>query len=538
MAIVRRFTKYPTLDELANIESVVIVDLAGPAPLTTIGSRVCCIVGEFLKGPYIPTRPSSIGDLIDQFGSFSSVIPHAAIANRAQGNGFLALARKKFATNGLIIQRVDLRAASAASGVAGTGQLTSLTFGGTPTPSTQDFVLPAGFRFSDQAGALATKIVCLAEDVTVPKGSTMPYVVSGVDVFFNTGVDATAAGLDAIDTVFDTMATFGFPTTMTLAVVAPDLYIPGTVVVTSSVDAAYAAAILKTLPNEEPANTINVIWSAMQSTAIATNLDANEVDSSASGPGRMAVLRCASQVAKPANNAAAEAAFGAGNRDARNIWVYPHVRVNPQLTDVITGAQTADTDFPQSGLDGFMASILSTQNPEQNPGEPGQDVLQSILSLETPTLGTFTLADYINFRTFGMAVLRKDPSSGWEFQSGVTSDVTDAAKSEIKRQRMADYLNDNFAAIAAKYNKKLASSDRRDCLLAEYTRFLENLKSSNNPAGQRIEDFAVDIDGGNTQTLMDAGIFVDRIDVKMLQDMRTIVIQSTCGETVTIQVAS
>jgi hypothetical protein len=536
MALFRRFTSFPGIEVLDDIEAVNVVDLTGPAPITALGSGTACIVGEFLKGSYDPTVVTTTQDLLSVYGGYSAVIPHSSLSNRALSNGFLALARKQFSR--LVIQRVDMRAADAASGVAGTGDI-SLTFSGTPTPTMQDFVLPAGFRFADAAGGAATVIVALADDVTVPKGTALPFVVPGVKVFFVQGTVAT--GATAIDTVFDSIATFGFPSTMALAVTQTDatIAIPAAATVTGALDTQYLAAIDKTLPSVEPTTEINIIWAAHESSLIRDRLKSNAVDASAVSRGRMAVLRAAAGTAKPTSNAAAETAFGAGNRTARAIWTYPHVQFNPQVQDSITGALT--TAFPAVGLDSFMASILSTLAPERNPGEPSIEVLQNIIGFETPTPTGFPMlqADYINFRAFGMAVLRKDQATGFEFQSGVTSvnPTSEPTKTEIKRQRMADFINDSLSVIASRYTKTLATRERRDAILGEYNRFLADLKSTNNPAAQRIVDFAIDTKNGNTPQLNGLGIFVDRIDVQLLQDQRALVIQSTIGETVQIQVA-
>ena len=103
---------------------------------------------------------------------------------------------------------------------------------------------------------------------------------------------------------------------------------------------------------------------------------------------------------------------------------------------------------------------------------------------------------------------------------------------------MADFINDNLAAVAERYVKTLATRERREALLGEYFRFLDGLRSRTNPAAQRIEDFSIDTSRGNTTALNNAGIFVDIINVRLLQDQRVLVIQSTIGETVEIAAAA
>lgn len=550
MAIVRRWGFNPGAGVLGNVESVNIIDLSGPSPITSAGVDVACLVGEFLKGPFTPREVSGSGDLLSTYGGYSSVVPHADVTNRADGNGLVALARKKFAR--LVISRVDTRAVTAASG-ATVATITLRVVNAGVSSLAQDLVLPAGFRLSD--AAVATRIVCLAQDYTVPRGSDLTgagFAITTVEVFFATGVSATAAGANAIDTALDSPVTFGFPTSTTLTVNtgAVDLFIPAAVSAQDMLSNRYLTAIDRTLPGDAPTNEITIIWSA-RSTGSAGSVDSirdrlrtNAVDSSASARGRRAILRAQPGTAKPTSNATAETAFGSGNRSRRCEWVYPHVRFNPVLTDVITFLDTTDTTFPAVGADSFMASILATLPPENNPGEPALDVLQNILGYEidgsgnNPTGFPLVVADFINFRTFGMAVLRRDQASGWEFQSGITSvnPAVDAAGTEAKRTHMADFINDSLAAIAARFSKKLATTERRAALLGEYDRFLSSLRSRNNAALQRVTDYRIDGAAGNTVALNTAGIYVDLVLVQLLNDMRSLVIQSTIGETVNVTV--
>lgn len=120
-SFLRRFTFDPGNDVLLDIESVNILDLEPPAPLTGIGTGAVVIVGEFEDGPYaVPTEVTGADDLLSNFGSFgylygglvgnnpcarSRKADSAIVAEPWNGNGFVQLSGKKFAR--LIVTRVN-----------------------------------------------------------------------------------------------------------------------------------------------------------------------------------------------------------------------------------------------------------------------------------------------------------------------------------------------------------------------------------------------------------------------------------------------
>lgn len=118
---VRRFMFDPGNDVLLEIESVNILDLDPPAPITGIGVGTIILVGEFENGPYAtPTEVVGASDLLANFGSlgylYGGVVGNnpcararkadsALVAEPWNGNGFVQLSGKKFAR--LIICRVN-----------------------------------------------------------------------------------------------------------------------------------------------------------------------------------------------------------------------------------------------------------------------------------------------------------------------------------------------------------------------------------------------------------------------------------------------
>lgn len=118
---VRRFTYVPTLEVIREIEGLVIVDLAPPAPATGAGTGSVLLVGEFEDG-YFATQEEANGsvevfgspDYVYKFGSFgytyagvkaSNPSARKALGECWNGNGFLKSWRLRCSR--LMIARVD-----------------------------------------------------------------------------------------------------------------------------------------------------------------------------------------------------------------------------------------------------------------------------------------------------------------------------------------------------------------------------------------------------------------------------------------------
>ena len=130
-AFIRRFTSFPNLDQLTDIEAVNIIDLTPPASFVGVGSGTLLQVGEFEDGPFAAggdaaeyVNPTGInapilecysdtdrGRKYGGFGYTYGTQPYqnpSARRHGAQdwnGNGFLAL--KYLRTQRLLVARVD-----------------------------------------------------------------------------------------------------------------------------------------------------------------------------------------------------------------------------------------------------------------------------------------------------------------------------------------------------------------------------------------------------------------------------------------------
>jgi len=131
---VRRFTEFPTVEVLSEIEAVDIIDLAPPSPTTGIGTGTLLCVGEFEDGPFAAGGDAAefVGDLgvqevfssqdmLNRFGGFGftyGTVPSNNPCGRKHllelwnGSGFLKL--KFCKPRRLILGRVDTSVGSVA----------------------------------------------------------------------------------------------------------------------------------------------------------------------------------------------------------------------------------------------------------------------------------------------------------------------------------------------------------------------------------------------------------------------------------------
>jgi len=566
---VRRFTSFPTIDVIQQIEGVVIVDLTPAGTFTGIAQGTLGLVGEWQKG-YFNTPTEVFGDqsIRSNFGTFvPSVIDSlAATVNRfSKGNAFCWLKDKKFAR--LILVRPNL---TLSAGV-------TITLGGTlpgsatVVPPGRTIVLAAGTRIVDPAAP--THEFALAQDIVWGPGTdlggsgstawpsaggnpllaplTTP-IVTGVPVYSTQGVAGTSTDVTLVNAQdllqFSGIGTGGQYPSLTVAVVNPATLTP---LNSTQVDNAYLAAITSTLPGNDPAGAIQVIASARESANIRAALLQNAITSAQSGLGRIALLRPPIGTVQGSSSgqlyASTDPGVGAYRSD-RAIMCYPHfvqriTDIADQFpSDVVSTAFNAQPGQVLIGADAAMASILSQLPSEANPGQ-ATGLIEYINDLEpgltTPNAATkFVMDDYIAMKRNGVAGLRRDSRiAQWVFESGVTTvdPTVNEVEAPVSRRRFADEVEDSLAAIALIYSKKVATQDRKDTFLGEAFNYLDSLESPDQPALQRIEDFSIDSKSGNSKQLNGLGIYVIITTVRQLGTMDDIVVQATIGPTVTVQ---
>lgn len=560
----RRFTAFPPLSVIDDIEGVVVVDLIPSGVFVGRDTGTVCLVGEWPKGPFnTPTLVEGDATIRDTFGGFSLSLrdPLAPTVNPySKGCAYTWLKGKTFRR--LVLVRVDMTLAE--------GVKIQLT--GTPTPLASDVRIPAGTRVRN-SGAV-TQEFALAQDVVFASGTDLTAAtatafdatnlsrtystrtVSGIPVYSVQGVSEGAVGqVNQVDSTDLFRAGIGAGTALPSIVVAVATgALDGaganaaalTVINSATIDTRYGNAITASLPGSTDTDNIEIIAAARQSQSIRTALATNARDSSAISTGRVALIRPAIGTLPAAATGAGDPGVGA-NRSDRAFYCYPHFEQNiPEIAE-LDGAAAISSPNILLGADSAMATLLSNLPPENNPGQSTQEfvsggLLNFIRKLEDGLTTTgqptkFTLTNYTAFKAAGVAALRRDPRlSEWVFQSGVTSVDPASFPSLVpmKRRRMADFLQDSLASIALSYNKQPNTSERYDSLVGDLASFLDLMLSAANPAAQRIAAYGIDSRGGNTVLLQGSGIRVIIVSITLLDSLDDIVLQTEIGESVVV----
>lgn len=302
----------------------------------------------------------------------------------------------------------------------------------------------------------------------------------------------------------------------------------------------YQNAIDSLLGDSSPARDVSILVAARTTSAIRSYLKQHVVLASSNGIGRMTIIGPElTVVSETTVLGTADPGVGA-NRSERVIYCWPGVRTS--ISEAIGfNILTANGTYTSDGVldvraDAFMASILSNLAAERNPGQATDPVplcLAPILAFQRGNLPTFSMTDYILFKQNGVAAIRFDRTAGKVFQSGVTTSLA-AGQKNINRRRMADEIEDSLAQAYNPLSKQVLTNQLRDAIDAQTVAYLEGLKSTTNPAAQRIADYSVDSRSGNTPALYAAGIHVVIVRVKMLATADVIVLQAEVGPAVNI----
>jgi hypothetical protein len=304
-------------------------------------------------------------------------------------------------------------------------------------------------------------------------------------------------------------------------------------------DARYTATLEALLNDEYPARDVNIVVCSRKSDTIRSVMRSHVLVASERGLTRTEVS--APQLTTLTVAAAvSDTAPGVGaQRSDRVDYSWPGcISFVPEA--VGSTLSTADSKTTTDGMlddsfDVWLASIMSNLAPERNPGQaapPVPSILAGVLGFQrgAPKLN---MADYILLRSKGIAALRFDRVSGPQVQSGVTTSLT-SGEENILRRRMADFIQDSIAARLGQLAKLPLSTSLQDTMTAEVEAFLADLRSDNNPAASRINDYLVDPKSGNTDANEALGIFVIITKVRLTPTADFIVLQTEIGEGVVI----
>jgi hypothetical protein len=303
-------------------------------------------------------------------------------------------------------------------------------------------------------------------------------------------------------------------------------------------DAAYLTALDALVSDLTPVSDINTVFSARTSATIRNKLKSHVLDSSSRSRGRVAII-VPELTVLTTSAVVGDADPGVGaNRDERVIYSWPGAVTSiPEAVGfrlkTADGLTTTDglLDVPFSG---YVSSILSNLPVERNPGQaaaPVPSLLASVLGIQRG-VSKLEINDYITLRDRGVAALKLD-RSGPVIQSGITTSLTTGQKN-INRRRTADYIQDSLSEALTPFSKLPLTTQNKDSAVAAVDAFLSEMKSDNNPSAQRIADYSIDDQSGNTPQLEARGIFVIIVRVRTLATGDFIVLQTEVGEGVQI----
>jgi hypothetical protein len=318
----------------------------------------------------------------------------------------------------------------------------------------------------------------------------------------------------------------------------------------AELNTAYSAAMQALLADADPASSVNIVFCSRSSRSIASALKTVVTTRSDSGRGMVALvapgLSCITRAAatSSATGSATDSSFGVAATDAagrsdRVIFNWLGVRLSLPAAvgssiQLASGAYTTDGVIDVSPV-GHCASTLSQLPPERNPGEFSDitaSALSTVLGFQTAA-PTLSINDYTLLKAAGVMSLRNDRTTGFVWQSGITSSLT-AGRKNVSRRRMADFIQDSVAERLNLYAKRLLTQDLKDATHQEIDGFLSGLESVDQPERQRIARYSVDVVSGNTPELEAQGVFVIVGKVRTLASADDIVFNTQIGESVVV----
>lgn len=393
-----------------------------------------------------------------------------------------------------------------------------------------DVTIPAGTRV--QGTSDGTVWVTLEDIETGSGGGTFDAKVRPFDDLDT----ALASAIADITTIVDALPD-GFSVTNAAAV---------TRLSAAQLDARYATAIEATLDLNTPATNDDFICSARSSAGIMVSLltNANAATEGGLSP-RKTILR--PLIGTSIADASGSTGQGVGTqRNDRRQYVFPGVTTQiPEISNVGArgGTGFSDDGIIETGGDGFLASVRSILNPEENAGQALFDTnvgplailaLENLYNPEKVGGSGLVLGNYINFKASGITAPIIDQIDGPQFQSDVTSidPATSPGLADASRRVMADFVIKTLSNIAKPYVKKLNTPKRRQALLQQFNIFFSGLLSPNNPDNQRIAAFSVRDDSTPEQRA--AGIQAFNVLVQTLPAMLSVLLRVEVGTTVQV----
>lgn len=178
--------------------------------------------------------------------------------------------------------------------------------------------------------------------------------------------------------------------------------------------------------------------------------------------------------------------------------------------------------------DGPLTTICAMLPPEENPGQ-ATGLIDSFFEVATDG-ETLTIDTYKAWKAAGICAPKVDADTGPEYMSGVTSSL-ESGRTDIKRRKMADFIQDTAVVVGKPFCKQLSRQARRDKLRGRWDSFLGGLENENNPEAARIAGFRTidDANAGNTAAVLAQGVYFIQTSVRTLASLDDIVFRTEIG---------
>lgn len=249
----------------------------------------------------------------------------------------------------------------------------------------------------------------------------------------------------------------------------------------------------------------------------------------------------------------------------RNGYLKTHVADNPDKMVICAGpesdtksaaitavASLRDTEgriiygFPwvQTSLDGvltytspasWIASVISQTAPNVDPAYvSNSQFLGGITSLK----GSYTRADYIQFKDAGIMAFEADQDIGFKIKSGIVTQILDSSKVTVLRRRMADFLTVSIGRFLKNYQNAVNSAPNRLLVKGAIATFVDGLERDGIlPKDSEVQGGKaklIDTESLNTNSSIAAGFFKILYKQRIYSSMRYIVLQAEIGEGVVV----
>lgn len=188
--------------------------------------------------------------------------------------------------------------------------------------------------------------------------------------------------------------------------------------------------------------------------------------------------------------------------------------------------------------DAWMASVLSTLPPEEDPAQETSAVKEVLVAATGYQRGApvLNIDDYIVLKSEGIVCPNyNEELACCVFQSGVTTSLV-SGETDINRRRFSYYIDDTVTGFMRRYVKRLDKPATKEAALDAINGFFSGLLSEENPQDSRIRGFSISI-SMNTAETEGQGFWYVGWNVQSYSSLKAIVGVSRIGPTVNTRTA-